>query len=320
MISVEFREMELILAVNEERSFTRAAEKNFISQPALSKIVRRVERNLGASIFDRGSSPLRVTPEGERFIEYFRQARRVQEDIARYCGELRHGRNTALTAGAPSFFCAYVLPPAAAAWQLDHPDCAVRLIETNDAELRELLASGVLDVGLTVEETTPPGFESLVLRREHIILAVPRDCPVNKRLERFALDEDALRSGLDGTSVPSVPIAEFAQERFLFLKEGNDIRARGMKICRDAGFEPQIVMELDQLLTAYRLAESGLGVTFTRASLPLYAGFSSDLCFYRLDHPCTQRDIRALYSAKGEAAARREAFVRFLAEFTPTLS
>ena len=64
MEAVEFREMELILAVSEERSFTRAAEKNYISQPALSKIVRRVEKNLGAAVFDRGSSPLRVTPEG----------------------------------------------------------------------------------------------------------------------------------------------------------------------------------------------------------------------------------------------------------------
>ena len=52
MEAVEFREMELILAVSEERSFTRAAEKNYISQPALSKIVRRVEKNLGAAARD----------------------------------------------------------------------------------------------------------------------------------------------------------------------------------------------------------------------------------------------------------------------------
>ena len=54
MEPVEFREIAMILAVGEELSFTRAAEKSYISQPALSKIVRKVEKNLGAAIFDRG--------------------------------------------------------------------------------------------------------------------------------------------------------------------------------------------------------------------------------------------------------------------------
>ena len=90
MEAVEFREMELILAVSEERSFTRAAEKNYISQPALSKIVRRVEKNLGAAVFDRGSSPLRVTPEGERFLGFFRQMQALRHD---HCAANRHSRH-----------------------------------------------------------------------------------------------------------------------------------------------------------------------------------------------------------------------------------
>lgn len=313
MEPVEFREMDMILAVSEELSFTRAAEKIFISQPALSKIVRRVERNLGTAVFDRGSSPLRVTPEGERILEYFRRMRAVRDEMERYCGELRRHSGASLTVGAPSFFCTYVLPPAVSAWQMERPDCAVRLVEANDAELRSLLAAGAIDAGLTVESEVPPGIESVVLQREHVILAVPRECPVNKRLLSFALTPEALRTGTG----PAVSVKEFAAEKFLFLKEGNDIRARGLKICRDAGFEPNIVMELDQLLTAYRLAEAGLGITFVRAAIPCCAGFSSDLCLYRIDHPDTVRDVRALYSQAGKTAPLRAAFVEFLRSFVP---
>lgn len=318
MEPVEFREMDMILAVSEELSFTRAAEKIFISQPALSKIVRRVERNLGTAVFDRGSSPLRVTPEGERILEYFRRMRAVRDEMERYCGELRRHSGASLTVGAPSFFCTYVLPPAVSAWQMERPDCAVRLVEANDAELRSLLAAGAIDAGLTVESEVPPGIEPVVLQREHVILAVPRECAVNRRLKQFALTPEALRmETLGAGAAPAVPVSEFAAEKFLFLKEGNDIRARGLKICRDAGFEPQIVMELDQLLTAYRLAEAGLGITFVRAAIPCCAGFSSDLCLYRIDHPDTVRDVRALYSPAGKAAPLRAAFVEFLRSFMP---
>ena len=312
MEAVEFREMELILAVSEERSFTRAAEKNYISQPALSKIVRRVEKNLGAAVFDRGSSPLRVTPEGERFLEYFRRMQALRRDLENYCGELRRRGKNSLTVGAPAFFCAYVLPPLLGAFQSERSDFAVKLIETSDAELRELLSAGVIDAGLTVEEDLAPELDSFVLKTESIVLAVPRACPVNERLRGMELSEDALLScDPDLTGAPRVSMKEFADERFLFLKEGNDIRRRGLKICRDAGFEPRIVMELAQLLTAYHLAESGLGVTFARASIPYYAGISPDLCLYAINHPDTRRQIRAVFSAQSRSPAL-SAFADFL--------
>ncbi len=315
MEPVEFREMELIIAVSRELSFTRAAEKCYISQPALSKIVRRVEKNLGAAIFDRSSSPLRVTSEGEHILAAFGRMMKMQDDLERFCTDLRRRNNRGLKVGAPSFFCTYVLPQAVSAWQLEHPGCAVRLIESNDAELRELLRAGILDIGLTVEGEVPQGTETRVLGTERVLLAVPRECSVNERLARFALSENDLRRGNAAESTARVPMSEFAHENFLFLKEGNDTRARGLKICREAGFEPNIVMELDQMLTAYRLAESGLGITFVRDSLPCRAGFSPDLCFYRVDHPDTEREIRAIFSPIGSGASRREEFIDFLRSF-----
>lgn len=76
MEPIEVRDMLYILAVCEERSFSRAAEKYYISQPALSKIVKRVEGNLGVRIFDRGLVPIRITPEGavfKRKLPFFKE-------------------------------------------------------------------------------------------------------------------------------------------------------------------------------------------------------------------------------------------------------
>jgi len=312
MEPIEFREIAMILAVSEELSFTRAAGKNYISQPALSKIVRKVEKNLGAAVFDRGSSPLRITPEGQRFIEYFRRLEQVRNELEKYCESLRQQKKADLVIGAPSFFCTYVLPPLLASFQMEHPGFSAKLIETNDAELRELLRAGVLDLGMTVEENMPSDLKSFVFKRESIVLAAPRANPINARLRALALGESDLRGGLVSENAPRVPVGAFAGERFLFLKPGNDIRARGLKICHDAGFEPQVVMELDQMLTAYRLAEAGLGVAFIRASIPCYAGFSPDLCLYRLDHPDTQRQIRVIFNGEAFVNERQKSFIAYL--------
>ena len=66
MEPVEFRDMEYVMAVHEKQSFSGAARKHFISQPVLSRVVRKVERNLGVTLFDRSSIPLKPTPQGRR--------------------------------------------------------------------------------------------------------------------------------------------------------------------------------------------------------------------------------------------------------------
>ena len=78
MESVEFRDMEYVMAVHEEQSFSGAARKHFISQPVLSRVVRKVERNLGVTLFDRSSIPLKPPPQGQKVLEYFEQMQKLR--------------------------------------------------------------------------------------------------------------------------------------------------------------------------------------------------------------------------------------------------
>ena len=78
-----------------------------------------------------------------------------------------------------------------------------------------------------------------------------------------------------------------------------------MRLCREAGFSPRIVMELDQMMTAYYLAAAGEGAAFIRKELPYYAGGTEKLRFYRIDSRILQRQ-------RGERTARQREFVEFL--------
>lgn len=299
MEPIEIRDMLYILAVCEERSFSRAAEKYYISQPALSKIVKRVEGNLGTRIFDRGLVPLKITPEGEVFVEYFKKMKELHQEMEQYCEEIRRFKRFDLNIGAPSFFCSYVLPPIVAAFKMDNPGVSIKLIETNDSDLRKFLRSGMMDLGLSVEPNMPAKFDSVVLKKENIILAVPSSLMVNRDLSEYAIHYEDICSGrFQKAEMPCVPMERFSRENFLFLKRGNDMHRRGLKFCRDAGFEPNIVMEMDQLLSAYYLAGTGAGITFIRASIPYYVGPSEELIYYKVSHPDTSRDLRAYYNGE----------------------
>ena len=109
--------------------------------------------------------------------------------------------------------------------------------------------------------------------------------------------------------MPAVSLSVFSGENFLFLKHGNDLWQRGMEMCHSAGFSPTITMELDQLLSAYYLAENGAGLTFVRASIPRYVGASDSLLFYKIDHPDIVRNIYIYLRRKGFTSLQQ----RFLA-------
>ena len=183
MEPVEFRDMEYVMAVHEEQSFSGAARKHFISPPVLSRVVRKVERNLGVTLFDRSSIPLKPTPQGQKVLEYFEQMQKLRMELEQYCETAGQQGGPGLTVAAPSFFCTYGLPPVIAAFKERYPDWEIRLVEANDRDLVDFLRAGVAELGISANGDTAPGMESEVLRMENIILAVPAGFAVNRGLE-----------------------------------------------------------------------------------------------------------------------------------------
>ena len=219
--------------------------------------------------------------------------------VEEYCETRMRLKDRIVTIGAPSYFCRYVLPPIIDSFRLEHPEYQIRVIETNDNELREFLSTGAADLGISVGYSMPVDLKNIGLAEETIVLAVPAASEVNERLKDFRLTADEMREGrYKEADCPKVRMSEFKEERFLFLKEGNDMYRRGMKICRDAGFTPRVVMQLDQLLSAYYLAAAGQGITFTRASIPHYVGGQDQVYFYKIDHPETSRPISVYFSGR----------------------
>lgn len=313
------RNMEYIYAVYEKKSFSRAAEMLYVSQPALSSIVKKTEEEIGLPLFNRNTTPISLTPAGEYYIQSIEKIMAIEHDMRDRFTKMAKESTGSIVVGASTFFCAHVLPALIQEFESLHPGYHVTTMEANTDDLSKCLASGVIDLNLDVDILDSDLFSSRLWSEEHIILAVPSDFPVNKKLTaaRLTWNQIENQSYLD-ESHPAVSLIHFKNEPFLFLKKGNDMYRRGMKMCKNAGFAPNITMYLDQLLTSYYIARDGHGVCFLRSALPACTGETDRLCFYKIADKLATRNIY-LYCKKDAplSDAARE-FMDFLGQRNET--
>lgn len=307
------RYIEYLLAVYEKKSFSRAAKSLYISQPALSSVVKKVEAELGAPIFDRTSSPLRLTEAGEYYIRSVKKIQEIESDIRNFFAQYSQTDQDTIVIGAASYFCTYILPDYIAEFESCHPGVQVSVFEANTDDLNHCMKNRIIDVCINVDNMKSDMLSVRPWMTEHIILAVPAAYEVNKELKPFQLCWEDIVSGtcwFDDT--PSISLKKFSAQPYLFLKERNDIYERAHHMCQNAGFRPKIVMYLDQLLTSYYIAREGHGLCFIRAEMLSYLKKTDRLVFYKIDDPLTVRDVY-IYSHNGKHNnSYEDALIRFL--------
>ncbi len=310
-----FKNMHYVYAVYLNKSFSKAAEKLYISQPALSAAIKKVEEEVGLPIFDRSSNPIQVTAAGEYYIESIEKIMRIEKETAAYFGRLLGNARETITIGSASFFCAHVLPTIIQEFRLEYPGYMVNLLEANADDLVKCLRSGSADIILDVEKLDPNTFSSFVWAEEQIVLAVPAAYEVNRRLEKYRLTFEEVGSGQYlAPQYPPVSLREFEKESFLLLKQGNDMYERSLKMFKKAGFAPTVGMYLDQLLTAYYIACSGKGIAFVRAGITNYLEVTHKLVFYKIDDENSRRNIMLYYKNSQPLSKVGQDFIRFLQE------
>ena len=181
-------EIKYVYAVYQERSFTKAAKKLYISQPALSNMVKKAEREIGSPIFDRSTVPLTLTKEGEFYIRTIQQIMLLEKNLKDYFQDIRSLNAGSLSVGGSSFFCSFILPEIIGKFRARHPNISINLLGGNMKELREGAEDESLDLFLeTAVKQDDPTLETFFYRTETILLAVPVNYPINQKLRAYQL-------------------------------------------------------------------------------------------------------------------------------------
>lgn len=314
-----FSGMEYVYAVYKEKSFSAAAKKLFISQPSLSSSVRRVEERIGYPIFDRSTKPLSLTDCGKRYIRSAEQIMAIQSDFSDYLsnwGELKTGT---LMLGGSSLYSSQVLPAIIRQFSAEYPGVQVGLIEGSSEKLHTMLQEGTLDIIMDNFTLDPTIYDRLIYKAEQLFMAVPKQFESNRRMSRYSIPAEDIAQGPDAwAKYRAVPLMEFSDEPFIFLKQENDTGKRARMFCSNAGFVPNVLFEMDQQMTSYQISRSGLGICFLSDTLISCIMDKDRLLYYPLDAASSQRNL-CLYRKRSHYAGRAtDEFFRIAETFRPS--
>ncbi|AKS34551.1 LysR family transcriptional regulator [Mycolicibacterium goodii] len=241
---MDLRSVECFIRVAETLHFGRAATDLHLSQPALSQRIRTLERDVGATLFDRDRRGVRLTAAGQAFLAPARAmlahgAHGI--DVARRAEQGRHGR---LRLGFTVVASYTRLPRAVQRFRSAFPDVTIDLLEVNSPALEEALDRGQIDVGVL---HPPLGLAQLryqELPEEPLVLALPTDHPL--------------------CGHPTIGFEDLAGEALLAAPRsvGPVLFDRLVGCFRSAGVEPDIVQEATPVTTLAGLVAAGAGIGF----------------------------------------------------------
>ena len=187
--------------VYREESFSKAAKKLFISQPSLSEMVKRLEKELGFLIFDRSKSPLKLTPQGMLYMKYLEEAIENERVMLARIRSISEIPSQELIIGGGSILSRSILPLVCGEFLKLHPDVNIKLDFSDGVpygSTAEKLENDRMNFAL-LYSYHPRRMTGIPLMKEQFFLAFTRDCPGAKDLEPFAMDIDSVMVGKEFT-------------------------------------------------------------------------------------------------------------------------
>jgi LysR family hydrogen peroxide-inducible transcriptional activator len=267
-------ELRYIVALARERHFGRAAQACFVSQPALSLAVKKLEEELGVSIFERTKNEVTVTPVGARIVEQALRALDEADAIKRIARQARDPLVGPLRIGAIFTIGPYVFPRLTPILHEMAPHMPLVVEENYTARLRERLGQGELDVALVCLPFEEPGVVALPVYHEPFAVMVPSNHPWAR-------------------SSKPVATSDLAGQTVLMLGVGHCFRDQVIAACPSCAGPPaaegglQKAFEASSLETIRYMVASGLGITIVPSTAAAgHAEFAPRLTAIRqFEHP-----------------------------------
>jgi len=276
-VAIEIRQLRYIVALAEERSFTRAALREHIAQPALSQQIQRLEQEVGLALVERTTRRVTITEAGELLVA---RARRILAELDSAHDELENLRGIQtghVTVGAMHTMGPVDISAALARYHKRHPRVELTVREHASEELADLLRLDKLDLAFlsVTERVESHGLALHQLVSEELVATVPSDHPLAGRAR--------------------IRMAELAREQFISYREGARLRELLEEGARATGFEPNVKFESNESQRIRALVARGLGVAILPHSDAIAPG--PPVALASLIDPELSRDITLAWRA-----------------------
>jgi DNA-binding transcriptional LysR family regulator len=269
-----------------------------VSQPAVSRQLKQLERALGARLFERVPRGVRPTEAGALLAGYARRILALAAEAEQALGDLRGLRRGRLAVGAGTMLGVYLLPDVLVRFRDRFPGVQVRLDIEESGQLRRRLEEGALDLGVTEGPIDAPHLAATVLMREPMAAIAPPDHPLTRR----------------GRGPRRVSLKELCREPFVVREASGGGPSYPERLLAERGHTVRPVLSLASTEAIKRAVAAGLGVAIvSRLAIELEV-MAGRLVEVPLAGPPIDRPVHLVRPHASHASAATEAFVAMLSE------
>jgi len=237
---MDFDQLETFLQVARHASFSRAAEKRFRTQPAISSQIRGLEEEVGAKLFDRSGGKVSLTAAGKVFLKYVEETLDARKAMLVAIAEMERVPRGEIIVGANEGTCLHILPHVFADFKRQYPDVSVNIRRADYAKILDSVIDNSVDFGVVSLPVTDNRLTVVLIHRDELIVIVPPHHLLGK--------------------MKSVTIADVSKFPLLLPKAGHT-RDAIEELFHERRLKPNVSMELDssELLKRFVAADVGIG-------------------------------------------------------------
>ena len=244
---MNFRQLEIFLAVAENHSFIKASTKLYIAQSAVSIAIRKLEDELDLKLFIRNNKRVELTAEGTALLRHANIIMAQTEDAKLELAEMGDLKRGEVKLGVPAMLASYFFPTYLVAFKKQHPDIKITIIDEGTKLIRQHLEQGTIDMGIISMDEPIEDIESHPILHEEMLLCLSRSHPLAKR--------------------QTIKFSELKDQRFILYREGYFLREIVNRMCSEHELEPKIDFEVNLVQLMKTLVLSDLGVSFCLRSV-----------------------------------------------------
>ena len=276
------KQFQYVLTLAHEGSFSKAADTLNISQPSLSQYIKKIEQEVGTTLFDRTNGDVRITDAGRVYIETARQILDLEHQMETSISDISGNSAGSLIIGAAPYRAASMMPTIAKQFQSLHPGMHLIVREGTTAELVEGMEHGEYDLALTLLPIDGRVFNWEKIVEEELILAVPSSYP--------AFSTIALAS----RKYPAVDATVLNGQRMVMLTDAQYMQKQLQDILIEKKISIQTAAIVKSLEAQIEFVKIGMGMALVPSGIERFCNDGS-VTFYSFTDDLSKREVVVMW-------------------------
>lgn len=286
------QQIEYVLVLAEERNFSKAAERLFVTQPALSQFIKNVESQVGMPLFDRSRNPIGITPVGQIYIEAAKDIRQSEREMERRIADLSNLQNGKFVLGTTSFRAACLLPKSISEYGSRYPGIHMAVITEHTGKLKQMLLEGEVDCCIEADSFNTTLFHKEDLFQETYYIAMPKELVKENGWQKAAITaEDIIHDSEAMYEKETVPLEAFNRSPFVITQKNGSMYHVFEEIMKETSFCPEKKMFVNQIEAAFLWSVSGLAATIVPDTLIRHGNYAKHPLYMKIEAKASKQSI-----------------------------